>query len=136
MKKILSAAFVFSLTLSGCQSVQGVFKGQKSKLPHGVQQPNQKTSTSPLAQILKLQPDLLDEVKQSSIQQVFNQNVNPTAAQVTVIQSGLMDDAVSATRTIYQFKKNHNQWFVVNAARSYQCARHSLSNEFQTALCL
>lgn len=137
MKKIFSAAaIIFSLTLSGCHSIQEAFKGEKRVFPDGIQQVNQKAFTLPLAQILQLHPDLLNDVQQSSIEQVFNHNENPTAAQVTVIQSGLMDDSVAAIRTIYQFKKNENQWFVVKAAKSYQCARHSQTNQFQTVLCL
>ena len=143
LKTVIMVCLV-GISLSGCQTVQqlkfpDVLSGKKSSSEksqvHQSKQTQASSSNLPLAQIFKLQPDLMNSIQQSSIQQVFNRNENPTAAQVTVIQSGLMDDSVSAIRTIYQFKKNEKQWFVVNVEKSYQCARGDSNKGFQTALC-
>lgn len=134
---------LIGMLLSGCQNLQqfkfaDVFNGTKSRSEQHIQQTKHAqiaSSNLPLAQILKIQPDLLNTTQQSSIQQVFNHLENPTAAQVTVIQSGLLDDSVRAIRIIYQFKKNEKQWFVVHVEKSYQCARGAVKQGFQTTLC-
>jgi hypothetical protein len=59
---------------------------------------------SPMQQVLKAQPEISKEHQNTSIQQVFNRVESPTVSRITVIQTGLMDDSVSAIKTEYLFK--------------------------------
>lgn len=53
---------------------------------------------SPMQQVLKAQPEISKEHQNTSIQQVFNRVESPTVSRITVIQTGLMDDSVSAIK--------------------------------------
>ncbi len=61
-------------------------------------------SETPMQQVLKAQPEIVKEHNNTSVQQVFNRVESPTVSRITVIQTGLMDDSVSAIRTEYSFK--------------------------------
>ena len=54
---------------------------------------------------------------------MFNRVESPTVSRITVIQTGLMDDSVSAIRTEYSFKLVDEKWQLQNKQKSYQCAR-------------
>ena len=92
-------------------------------------------SSTPLEQVLKTQPNLASELNALEIRQVFNRVESPTAAQVTVLESGLMDDSVSAIRTTYQFKLIDEQWNLVDKKSVYKCSRGKNTKTFQTAVC-
>ena len=92
-------------------------------------------SSTPLEQVLKTQPNLASELNALEIRQVFNRVESPTAAQVTVLESGLMDDSVSAIRTTYQFKFIDEQWNLVDKKAAYKCSRGKNTKTFQTAVC-
>ncbi|MEB3767219.1 hypothetical protein [Acinetobacter sp. MD2] len=99
---------------------------------------DQQTRTdAPLQQLLKLQPDLFkgDELYPVSIQQSFNAAEAPTIANVQVLETGLMDDSVSAIRTDYVFKRKEAQWKLDSKQQTYQCVRGNTAGKFQTALC-
>ena len=93
------------------------------------------SSSTPLEQVLKAQPNLASELNALEIRQVFNRVESPTAAQVTVLESGLMDDSVSAIRTTYQFKFIDEQWNLVDKKAAYKCSRGKNTKTFQTAVC-
>ena len=86
-----------------------------------------------MQQVLKTQPEIVKEHNNTSVQQVFNRVESPTVSRITVIQTGLMDDSVSAIRTEYLFKLVDEKWQLQN--KSYQCARGKGSKGFQTQLC-
>ena len=90
----------------------------------------------PMQQVLKAQPDLVKNQNSLSIRQVFNRVESPTAAQIAVIESNLMDDSVSAIRTDYVFKRVDDNWELQETKMSYQCARGKNKRSFQTAACL
>lgn len=94
-----------------------------------------KEGETPLQQVFKAQPEISREHQNTSIQQVFNRAESPTASKITVIQTGLMDDSVSAIKTEYLFKLNDEKWQLQSKQQSYQCARGKKSKGFQTALC-
>ncbi|WP_343596928.1 hypothetical protein [Acinetobacter sp.] len=93
------------------------------------------THESPLQQVLKAQPEIRGEYLNTSIEQVFDRIESPTAAKITVTQTGLMDDSVSAVRTEYSFKLDQEKWQLQNKQQSYQCVRAEKSNGFQSQLC-
>ena len=92
-------------------------------------------SETPMQQVLKAQPEIVTEHNNTSVQQVFNRVESPTVSRITVIQTGLMDDSVSAIRTEYSFKLVDEKWQLQNKQKSYQCARGKGSKGFQTQLC-
>ncbi|WP_198078148.1 hypothetical protein [Acinetobacter calcoaceticus] len=92
-------------------------------------------SETPMQQVLKAQPEIVKEHNNISVQQVFNRVESPTVSRITVIQTGLMDDSVSAIRTEYAFKLVDEKWQLQNKQKSYQCARGKGSRGFQTQLC-
>lgn len=90
---------------------------------------------TPMQQVLKTQPEIVKEHNNTSVQQVFNRVESPTVSRITVIQTGLMDDSVSAIRTEYLFKLVDEKWQLQNKQKSYQCARGKGSKGFQMQLC-
>lgn len=90
---------------------------------------------TPMQQVLKAQPEIAKEHNNTSVQQVFNRVESPTVSRITVIQTGLMDDSVSAIRTEYAFKLVDEKWQLQNKQKSYQCPRGKGSRGFQTQLC-
>ena len=92
-------------------------------------------SETPMQQVLKTQPEIVKEHNNTSVQQVFNRVESPTVSRITVIQTGLMDDSVSAIRTEYLFKLVDEKWQLQNKQKSYQCARGKGSKGFQMQLC-
>ena len=106
MRILILAALLGAMSLTGCSTLQSLYPKSKKdqtvteqSLPRVVDS----GALTPFAQLLKHEPDLVQELNHVSIQQVFNRIESPTAAQITVIQSGLMDDSVSAIPTVDQF---------------------------------
>ena len=122
---------VFALTallasLTACATTENLFNKAKGVVH---------SSYTPLEQVLKAQPNLESELNTVEIRQVFNRVEAPTAAQVTVLESRLLDDSVSAIRTTYQFKLVDEQWNLVDKKAAYKCSRGSNTKTFQTAVC-
>ena len=108
--------------LAGCATTQNLVNKVSS-------------SDTPLAQVLKQRPDLVKELSTVEIRQFLNSVESPTAAQVKVTETGLMDDSVRSIRTIYSFKHVDNDWKLVETEKSYQCMRGKNTKTFQTAVC-
>lgn len=140
MRLILAATLLATVSLAGCNSLQSLYpsalkteKNVEQKTSPKLVQPIVQT---PLQQLHRLQPDLSTELNQVSIQQVFNRVESPTAAQVTVIQSGLMDDSIDAIRTVYQFKREDTgHWALKQTETSYKCQRGNNKKLFETKPC-
>lgn len=90
---------------------------------------------TPLATVLKERPDLVKELSTVEIRQFFNSVEAPTAAQVKVTETGLMDDSIRSVRTIYSFKHVDNDWKLIETEKSYQCMRGKNTKNFQTEKC-
>lgn len=138
MRILILAALLGAMSLTGCSTLQSLYpKSKKDQTVTEQSLPRMVDSgaLTPFAQLLKHEPDLVQELNHVSIQQVFNRIESPTAAQITVIQSGLMDDSVSAIRTVYQFKQQAQRWTLNKTEKSYQCARGPNTKTFQTKLC-
>lgn len=90
---------------------------------------------TPLAQVLKERPDLRKELATVELRQFFNRVESPTAAQVKVTETGLMDDSVRSIRTIYSFKLVDGNWEKVKTEKAYQCLRGKNTKSFQSQLC-
>lgn len=140
MRFIFTAILFTSLSLAGCNSLQSFYPSM-TKDEQRVEQDKmsklvQPVVQTPLQQLYHLQPELATELNQVSVQQVFNRVESPTAAQVTVIQSGLMDDSVNAIRTVYQFKRQDTgHWALQQTMISYKCQRGDNKKSFQTQPC-
>lgn len=136
MRLALAATLVTTLSLVGCNSLQSLYKSEQKVEQKKVPKLVQPIIQTPLQQVLALNPDLVLELNQVSIQQVFNQVESPTAAQVTVVQAGLMDDSVNAIQKIYQFKRQDTgHWGLLQTSTRYKCQRGTNTEQFQTKLC-
>ena len=122
MMKIITALGLVSLTMTGCATTKNVI----SKV-HG--------NDTPLEQALKLHPELRKELATVELRQYFNRVESPTAAEVKITQTGLMDDSVTVNRFIYSFKLNDGKWEQVNKKTEYKCARGKNTKTFQAGLC-
>ena len=108
---------------SGCTTTQKVIAKVQS------------SSDTPLDQVLKMRPDLREELATVEIRQFFNRVESPTVGQVKVTETGLMDDSVRSIQTIYHFRKEEKNWKMHNTEKLYQCARGSNTKTFQKAAC-
>ena len=111
------------MMMSGCTTTQQVIAKVQS------------SSDTPLDQVLKMRPDLRNELATVEIRQFFNNVESPTVGQVKVTETGLMDDSVRSIQTIYHFKKEEKNWKMHNTEKFYQCARGSNTKTFQKAVC-
>ena len=108
---------------SGCTTTQKVLAKVQS------------SSDTPLDQVLKMRPDLREELATVEIRQFFNRVESPTVGQVKVTETGLMDDSVRSIQTIYHFRKEEKNWKMHNTEKLYQCVRGSNTKTFQKAVC-
>ena len=108
---------------SGCTTTQKVIAKVQS------------SSDTPLDQVLKMRPDLREELATVEIRQFFNRVESPTVGQVKVTETGLMDDSVRSIQTIYHFRKEEKNWKMHNTEKLYQCVRGSNTKTFQKAAC-
>ena len=122
MFRILAASALCVGILSGCATTQ--------KIVHKVG-----NTDTPLAQVLKERSDLRKELSTVEIRQYFNSVESPTAAEVKVTETGLMDDSVRSVRTIYRFKHVEGDWERTSTQKEYQCQRGKNTKTFQTAKC-
>ena len=114
------------LSLTACTTTENLFNKAKGVVP---------ASYTPLEQVFKAQPNLEAELSSIEIRQVFNRVESPSAAQITVLESGLMDDSVSAIRTTYQFKLMDKEWSLVDKKAAYKCSRGDNTKTFQVEIC-
>ncbi|MDH5820176.1 hypothetical protein [Acinetobacter pseudolwoffii] len=122
LRIILFSTLILGITVTGCATTQNVI----SKVS---------TSDTPLEQVLKLRPELRKEMATVELRQFFNNVESPTAGQVKVTETGLMDDSVKAIQTIYHFKLDGRQWELVNTQKAYQCLRGSNTKKYQKEPC-
>lgn len=108
---------------SGCTTTQKVIAKVQS------------SSDTPLDQVLKMRPDLREELATVEIRQFFNRVESPTVGQVKVTETGLMDDSIRSIQTIYHFRKEEKNWKMHNTEKIYQCVRGSNTKTFQKAVC-
>lgn len=108
---------------SGCTTTQKVIAKVQS------------SSDTPLDQVLKMRPDLREELATVEIRQFFNRVESPTVGQVKVTETGLMDDSIRSIQTIYHFRKEEKNWKMHNTEKLYQCVRGSNTKTFQKAVC-
>ncbi|WP_104503652.1 hypothetical protein [Acinetobacter indicus] len=112
-----------AIAVTGCATTQNIV----SKVTPSAE--------TPLAQVLKERPDLRKQLATVELRQFFNNVESPTAAQVKVTETGLMDDSVRSIRTIYNFKLVDGDWEKVKTEKSYQCLRGKNTKTFQKAVC-
>ena len=124
MFRLILASAVCVGLLSGCATTKNLV----NKVGVG-------TSDTPLPQVLKERPDLRNDLAPVEIRQYFNTVESPTAAEVKVTETGLLDDSVKSVRTVYNFKLVDGDWEKTATKTSYQCARGKNTKNFQTAKC-
>ncbi len=112
-----------AIAVTGCATTQNIV----SKVTPSAE--------TPLAQVFKERPDLRKQLATVELRQFFNNVESPTAAQVKVTETGLMDDSVRSIRTIYSFKLVNGDWEKVKTEKSYQCLRGKNTKTFQKAVC-
>ena len=108
--------------LSGCATTQNIISQVTP-------------AETPLAQVLKQRPDLRKELATVEIRQYFNRVEAPTAAEVKITETGLMDDSVRSIRSIYHFKNINGQWQQGDVQTDYLCVRGKNTKTFQSKKC-
>lgn len=122
MLRLITVSALGVALLSGCATTQNII--------------SQVTPTeTPLAQVLKQRPDLRKELATVEIRQYFNRVEAPTAAEVKITETGLMDDSVRSIRSIYHFKNVNGQWQQGDVQTAYLCARGKNTKTFQSKKC-
>ena len=121
MIRLIAASAMCLGILSGCATTQNIVNKVSS-------------SGTPLAQVLSERSDLRKDLSTVEIRQYFNQVENPTAAEVKVTETGLLDDSLKSIRTIYRFKNVNDDWKLIDTQKAYQCARGK-NKGFQSARC-
>ncbi len=133
--KILTSLLLVG-SLSACNTVKSLYsKDKKDQSPVSASTEKISSSDTPLQQLFKLQPELAESLNSVSIQQVFNRAESPTAAQLTVVNSNLLDDSVFAIRTVYQFKNQAESWSLIKTETSFKCQRGPNTKTFQDKVC-
>lgn len=122
MLRLLSLSALSIGLLAGCSATQNLMNKVGS-------------SETPLAQVLNERSDLRKNLSTVEIRQYFNQIESPTAAEVKVTETGLMDDSVRSIRSVYRFKNVAGDWKRIDVQKEYQCARGKNTKNFQTKLC-
>lgn len=121
MIRFLSFSILSVVLLSGCATTQNLVNKVNG-------------SETPIAQVLSERSDLRKNLSTIEIRQYFNRVENPTAAEVKVTETGLLDDSVRSIRTIYRFKSVNDDWQKVSSQEEYQCSRGK-NKGFQTEKC-
>ncbi|MEG0342584.1 hypothetical protein ACK1JC_11335 [Acinetobacter sp. TY2] len=123
MNKLICLSLLSTLVFTGCATTQKLV----SQVSGG--------SDTPIAQVLNERSDLRKNLSTVELRQYFNQVENPTAAEVKLTETGLMDDSVKSIRSIYRFKNVDGQWQRIDKTQEYQCLRGKNTKTFQTAKC-
>ncbi len=123
MNKLICLSLLSTLVFTGCATTQKLV----SQVSGG--------SDTPIAQVLNERSDLRKNLSTVELRQYFNQVENPTAAEVKLTETGLMDDSVKSNRSIYRFKNVDGQWQRIDKTQEYQCLRGKNTKTFQTAKC-
>ena len=123
MNKLICLSLLSTLVFTGCATTQKLV----SQVSGG--------SDTPIAQVLNERSDLRKNLSTVELRQYFNQVENPTAAEVKLTETGLMDDSVKSIRSIYRFKNVDGQWQRIDKTQEYQCLRGKSTKTFQTAKC-
>ena len=123
MNKLICLSLLSTLVFTGCATTQKLV----SQVSGG--------SDTPIAQVLNERSDLRKKLSTVELRQYFNQVENPTAAEVKLTETGLMDDSVKSIRSIYRFKNVDGQWQRIDKTQEYQCLRGKNTKTFQTAKC-
>ena len=123
MNKLICLSLLSTLVFTGCATTQKLV----SQVSGG--------SDTPIAQVLNERSDLRKKLSTVELRQYFNQVENPTAVEVKLTETGLMDDSVKSIRSIYRFKNVDGQWQRIDKTQEYQCLRGKNTKTFQTAKC-
>ena len=123
MNKLICLSLLSTLVFTGCATTQKLV----SQVSGG--------GDTPIAQVLNERSDLRKNLSTVELRQYFNQVENPTAAEVKLTETGLMDDSVKSIRSIYRFKNVDGQWQRIDKTQEYQCLRGKNTKTFQTAKC-
>ena len=123
MNKLICLSLLSTLVFTSCATTQKLV----SQVSGG--------SDTPIAQVLNERSDLRKNLSTVELRQYFNQVENPTAAEVKLTETGLMDDSVKSIRSIYRFKNVDGQWQRIDKTQEYQCLRGKNTKTFQTAKC-
>ena len=117
------SALAVGLLASGCATTKNVI----SAVTPG--------PSTPIDQVLKIRPEIRNNLVTVEIRQFFDNAELPTAGQVKVTEAGLLDDSVKAVQTIYHFKLIGRDWKLLTTENMYQCVRGVDPKKFQKEPC-
>lgn len=111
-KKIVPALIVCAIAslISGCSNTHAEKKGSISK------------ENYPLQMALHLMgASFQDDVSDLSVTQHVNRVESPDKAVVTIEASGLLDDSVSAEKTVFTMNYENDAWHIVSRVKTQRC---------------
>jgi hypothetical protein len=62
-----------------------------------------------------------DNISNLSVTQHVNSGESPDKAMVTIEESGLLDDSVSAEKTVFTMDYQKDKWQIVNRVKTQRC---------------
>lgn len=77
-----------------------------------------------------------NEVTVLHVTQHVSGGESPTATIVTIEESGLLDDSISAKRTVFSMVKKDGQWEIKNQIKTQKCYPGRGHQDFSNYLCL
>ncbi|BFO10170.1 hypothetical protein [Serratia rubidaea] len=76
-----------------------------------------------------------DSVTNLSVTQHVNRGESPDKAQVTIEESGLLDDSVYAEKTVFTMSYQDDKWQIVSQVKTQQCRPERGHQDFSEKPC-
>ena len=90
---------------------------------------------TPLQAVLADNPFTENELSTLSLSQELNRAGNADKVMITLIESGLMDDSIFATKNVYFIKRGEQGWSVDEKFQMQKCRRGEDTSSFISANC-
>lgn len=90
---------------------------------------------TPLQAVLADNPFTENELSTLSLSQELNRAGNADKVMITLIESGLMDDSIFATKNVYFLKHGEQGWRIDEKFQTQKCRRGEDTSSFISANC-
>ena len=91
--------------------------------------------STPLQAVLADNPFTENELSTLSLSQELNRAGNADKVMITLVESGLMDDSIFATKNVYFLKRGEQGWNVDEKFKTQKCRRGEDTSSFTSANC-
>lgn len=90
---------------------------------------------TPLQAVLADNPFTENDLSTLSLSQELNRGENADKVMITLIESGLLDDSIFATKNVYFIKRGEQGWSVDEKFKTQKCRRGEDTSSFISANC-